>query len=143
MISSYAISAQVSCLFKHGSSFISHESELSQLKHVLIFRQMLKQMKCMLKWRYSRWLRYPFILQQLIPFFILFFIFVMRGFWRKCVCNCACSKSRKIRFFLWNWGFQVSSLQTIFARHWQRVIPAHMEGSLFLVVQLRKFFLHW
>ena len=37
-------------------------SKLSELKYVLIFRQMLKRMKYMLKWHCSHWLRYPFVL---------------------------------------------------------------------------------
>lgn len=53
------------------------------------------------------------------------------------------SKSRRIHFFRWNWEFQASSQQTTFARHWQRVTPAHMEVFPSLVVQLRKFFLRW
>ena len=53
------------------------------------------------------------------------------------------SKSKRIHFYPWNWGFRVDSQQITFARRWQRVIQAPMEVSLYLVVLLRKFFLHW
>ena len=60
-----------------------------------------------------------------------------------CLFFCTCSKSKRIHFFLWSWVFLASSPPITFARLSQQVIRVPMEGSLFLVVQLRKFSLHW
>ena len=52
-------------------------------------------------------------------------------------------KNRRIHFFQWSWEFQASSQPIISARHWQQVILVPMVVFLFLVVLLRKSFLHW
>lgn len=97
----------------------------------VINRQMWRQMKYMLKWPFSHWVRYIILLCLVLWVHLTFSMWHYFPF----------SKSKRMyTYYLQNWVLPASSQPIIFVKHWLQVILALMEDSLFLAVQLKKSF---